>query len=129
MSLDVPTDNQTLHQQFILGGWAFDSAATSGNGVDYLVVYAQLSGTSTWDAWGIVSTGGYRSDVGAAFGHQFDDSGFGLNVARHTPGTYSFVVYPHSSVTGQFDTSAGKAAWNVTVLANPAVWLSCKAMS
>ena len=37
------------------------------------------------------------------FGERFADSSYGLVVEGLPPGTYDLAVFPHSTVTGQFE--------------------------
>jgi hypothetical protein len=43
-----------------------------------------------------------RTDIAAAFGRQFTNSGFSLTVTTLAPGRYDLVVYARSTVTGTY---------------------------
>src|SRR6185295_15935016 len=40
ISVDTPTAGQALGQSFLVGGWAIDTAAAAGTGVDRVEVFA-----------------------------------------------------------------------------------------
>lgn len=106
MNIDVPSNNGTVSQNFLIAGWAFDSGAAMGTGV------------STVHFWAWPTNGGspiflghyepaqtaQRPDVAAAFGlsPRFGYSGFGLIAPQIPSGTYYLVVYPYSVVMGGF---------------------------
>jgi hypothetical protein len=51
---------------------------------------------------GAGTTGGSRPDVGNVFGAQFSSAGYNV-FGTLAPGTYTLVVFAHSSVTGTFN--------------------------
>jgi hypothetical protein len=124
MSVDAPTPNSTVGQTFTIAGWAIDRAATSGVGTD--AVHAWVFPTSGAPARFVGSAGRTsRPDVAAAFGAQFLQSGYSLNVTAGAvpPDTYLLVVYARSTVTGTFNKYV---ALNITVSAtvsNPALFV------
>jgi YD repeat-containing protein len=100
-SIDIPTDNQTVGQPFVIGGWAVDTAAASGNGVPVLHIYAYPGSGGPPVFLGAPSTGVSRPDIGAWLQDaRFTPSGYNLTVSGLAPGTYFLVVYPYSSVSG-----------------------------
>jgi hypothetical protein len=103
MSLDVPADGSAVTQPFVVGGWAIDFGATSGTGVDAVHVWAQPSGGGAATFVGVANYSSPRGDIGSIFGGQFTNSGFGLVVSGLSPGTYTLMVFAHSSVTGTFN--------------------------
>jgi hypothetical protein len=112
MSLDRPLANGSSGKNVTVSGWAIDRGAPSGTGVDQVHVYAFPVGGGT--PIGIVTTYGQtRSDVGAAFGGQFTNSGFQAVMMNVPAGTYNVTAYLHSTVSGTFVT--GSTATNVTV--------------
>lgn len=104
MSLDSP-GNGTLPQPFSVSGWAVDRAATSGSGVDAVHVWAYPSDGRPAVFVGAAAVGARRDDVGAAFGAQFANAGYGLNVSGLSPGGYTLQVAVHSTISGTFNQS------------------------
>jgi len=101
-SVDVPANNSTMSTTFVVGGWAIDTGAPSGTGVDTVHVWACPAGDCNQAQWvGAATMGGSRTDVGAAYGSQFTLSGYNLS-ATLAPGGYQLVVYTHSTVTNSF---------------------------
>jgi hypothetical protein len=108
MSLDTPSTSSTVYSSmFLAGGWAIDQAAPSGTGVDAVHVWAFVLngdgslGSSTF--LGVATYGNARSDVGAAYGSRFTNSGFFLNISSLAAGRYRLAVYAHSTYTGSFN--------------------------
>jgi streptogramin lyase len=101
MNIDTPASGAVAVQPFLFGGWALDTAAASGTGVDAVHVYAfPTAGSPTF--LGAATYGGARPDIGAVFGAQFTNSGFDLVAAGLTPGAYQLVAFARSTVTGAF---------------------------
>jgi hypothetical protein len=108
MSLDAPAHNSVVLQSFAVGGWAIDTGAASGTGVDTVHLWAfpnPGSGQAAVFA-GAATYGVPRSDVAAAFGGRFNNSGFSWTVNNLAPGTYQLVAYARSTVTGTFNNAA-----------------------
>jgi glucose/arabinose dehydrogenase len=104
MAIDLPAGGSTVGDSFRVAGWALDTAAASGTGVDTIHVYAYPVGSAAGPTFlGVPKLGGQRRDVGAAFGAQFTFSGYNLGVNGLPTGTWDIVVYVHSSVSGAFD--------------------------
>jgi len=104
MSLDIPSAGP-VGQPFLLAGWAVDRAAASGTGVDAAHVYAyplDASGRPIGAPLflGAAAYGSARPDVGAVYGGQFVNSGYGLVVKGLSAGDYQLVVYTRSTVSG-----------------------------
>jgi hypothetical protein len=102
MSTDIPTNNATVGQPFTIAGWAIDLAAATGTGVNTLHIWAYPRGQDPVFV-DVASYGGTRTDVGAAFGAQFTNSGFTLSASGLPAGTYQIVVYAYSTVAGGFN--------------------------
>lgn len=121
MHIDIPAQNSVMAQSFTLAGWAIDTSATSGPGVDAVEVwgYPNPANGSGPRYFGGATYGGARPDVGAAFGSQFTNSSWSLNVVGQPPGTYDIHVYAHSTVSGTFNQ---EQTVTVTVTANP--WMA-----
>ncbi len=105
MALDAPVSLAIVGSAFYAAGWAIDLGADSGTGVDGVQVWAYPNPGSGDPAvfLGEATYGGARSDVGAAFGEPFTNSGFLLQIVSLSPGTYRIAAFAHSTVTGTFD--------------------------
>ncbi len=114
MALDAPPRG-TAEQPFTVSGWAIDCATGSGSGVDAVHVYAYPSDSSgaptgppaLGQAAGI---GVSRLDVGAAYGSQFNNSGYSLEIRGLPSGYYHLAIYAHSKVTGVWN-DAHRVIW------------------
>ena len=86
LGLDSPATYSTVTQPFNIGGWAVDRSSTSGPGIDAIHIWAfPVSGDPVFLAAAL--TGGWRPDVGAAFGDpEFNTSGFNVAVTGLAPG-------------------------------------------
>jgi hypothetical protein len=103
MWVDLPAQNQTLSQNILIAGWSLDQGSPGGTGVDALHVYAYPAGSTSPTFLGVAQYGAARPDVATAFGSsRFTNCGFHL-VASLPPGTYTLVVFSHSTVTGTFN--------------------------
>jgi subtilisin len=102
MSLDSPASGQTVVAPFTVTGWAVDSLSSAGPGIDAVHVWAYPSSGAPIFL-GVADYGGARSDIAAAFGARFANSGFGLTVPYLPAGAYQVIAYAHSSLTGAFD--------------------------
>jgi len=109
LTIDVPPSGTTVGFTFTVSGWAIDRAAPSGTGVDQVHVYAYPAGGGPGIPLGVATYGQLRSDVGAAFGAQFNNSGFTFNASGLDHGAYTLTVYARSTMTGTFNVSASKA--------------------
>ena len=101
--LESPIDGETTRASSVtLRGFAADTRATSGSGIDGVHVYAYPNaGGSPPTFLGLATYGETRADVAAALGSQFSATGFSLTTTL-SPDEYVFVAYAHSSVTGEF---------------------------
>jgi glucose/arabinose dehydrogenase len=104
MTIDAPAAGAVVRQPLLLGGWAFDPAATSGTGIDTLHVWAFPDpGSGAAPVFlGVASYGGIRPDVGAAYGAQAAPSAFGLIITGLAPGQYRLAVYGWVAAAGGF---------------------------
>ena len=100
--VDTPQDGSSVSPRFTIAGWALDAGAATGTGVDAVHVWAYpaAGGAPVFAGAGVL--GDARPDVGAIFGAQFANAGYHLEVSTLPPGTYTLVVYGHSTVTGAF---------------------------
>ena len=106
LAIDTPGANSTVDRPFLVGGWVFDSASLSGNGIDALHVWA-ISSTGTVQFLGAASGFHDRPDVGAAFGAQYTHSGYTITATVPSAGNWLVLVYARNASTGQFETSVG----------------------
>ena len=101
-SIDVPVNGSTVATTFAIGGWAIDTGAPEGTGVDAIHVWAfKNSDPNQAQFVGVPTLGVSRPDVGAVYGSRFTPSGYNL-LATLSPGSYQLNVYTHSSVTNSF---------------------------
>lgn len=113
--LDTPANNATVASTFAIGGWAIDFGAPYGTGIDAIDVWAcptstGCGGSSEYAVYlGPATYGGARSDIGAIFGSQFTNSGYGKVINTLAPGSYQLIVYARSTLTGSW------TSWSVTV--------------
>lgn len=111
--IEEPLPGATVTQPFVLAGWAIDTAAREGTGVDAVRVWAypgREPGTEPIFV-GRALYGRARPDIGAKFGSQFTNSGFKLAIAGLSPGPYEIVVEAYSTVARSFNNR-----WAVTVM-------------
>ena len=116
MWVDLPKQGATSRAPFIVAGWALDSTAAGGSGVDLVHVWAYpYIGAELGSPrfLGAAKLGISRPDVAALFGSTFETSGFGLVVPRTVPaGPYLIVVYARQGSTQMF---AAAATVSITV--------------
>jgi hypothetical protein len=112
ITLNPPAAGSTTYRGAKLGGWALDLAAAGGTGVEAIHVWAFPNPGSGQAAVfvGVATLGIERPDVGAIFGSQFDHAGYELLLPALPQGNYLFVAYPHSAITGVFETPATSQA-------------------
>jgi glucose/arabinose dehydrogenase len=105
LAVDTPKTNSTADRPFNIGGWAIDTGATSGTGIDVIQVWAYPVAPATGSPVFVgTATFGDRSDIASIFGEQFRHSGFNVTAGSSLPaGVWDLVVFAHSSVSGQFD--------------------------
>jgi len=112
IAVDAPQPG-TARQPFAVSGWAIDRCARADTtGVNAVHAYAfptDASGALTGAPpifLGAAAYGGHRPDVGALFGGQFTNSGFGLSATGLPAGSYLLVVYARSTVSGHWQNAA-----------------------
>jgi phospholipase D-like protein len=106
-NLDNPHAGSGLARPFGMSGWAADTSATSGTGVDAVHLWAFPVRGGSPVFLGAASYGASRPDVRSYLGSsQFTNSGWSLQVNSsnlRTPGPYDITAYGHSTVTGSFN--------------------------
>jgi hypothetical protein len=101
--IDAPAASATVTSAFEVGGWAIDPAATTGTGVNAVQFYIfPNDGAGSPVFLGAGSYGWSRPDVAAAFGSQFNDSGYHFTVTGMMPGSYLLGVYARSTVSNAY---------------------------
>lgn len=108
--VDVTTPaahGQGVTNPFAVSGWAVDTRATIGPGIDVVHIYAVPHNGSPAVFLGTLPVNqAAPPNVTQTFGAQFGSAGWGTSFANLMPGAYTLVIYPHSTVTGQFDFNA-----------------------
>jgi hypothetical protein len=104
ITIDAPAQGATVGSSFALTGWTLDRRAASNSGIDSLHVYAYPNpGSGAQPVWiGAFTPNQLRSDVAAAYGSQYQATGFRIP-ANLGPGVYDIVIFAHSSVSRSFD--------------------------
>ena len=100
--LEAPGAGATT-SPFTVAGWAIDTGAPSGPGIDAVHVWAlpQTGGAAVFV--GVAAYGAARPDIGTQFGAQFTNSGFSLTGASLPAGPYTLAAFAHSTVSGTFE--------------------------
>jgi hypothetical protein len=100
-AIDTPAAG-AVPSSFVIAGWTIEQAAESGTGIDAVHVWAYPANGDAPIFLGVASYGDVRPDIGSIFGDQFRGASYSLAVPHLQSGTYDLVVYPHSSVAGDF---------------------------
>jgi hypothetical protein len=101
--LDAPAYRASVGPGFLIGGWALDFGAASGDGVDVVHVYAyplDTGGAPIFLGWALVNVP--RPDVASILGSQYQVSGFNLMAPALADGRYRIVAYAHSTLARAF---------------------------
>ena len=103
LSTDAPATGSSVLPPFLVGGWALETSAASGSGVDAVHVWASPAiGPAIF--LGVAAMNAARPDVAAIFGAQFQQAGFNLVVTTALPpGNYTLQVLARRASTGTFD--------------------------
>jgi hypothetical protein len=104
MVIDLPSSRATLRQPFVVAGWALDAASPVDTGIDTIHVWAYpISSPSQAPIFlGVAEYGLARPDVAAIFGTRDTRVGYTLTANGLAAGSYTIVVYAHSSRTHTF---------------------------
>ena len=100
--VDTPGATATVESGFVIAGWAVDTRALAGTGIDVVHVWAYPAGGASPIFLGAAEYGGARPDVARMFGAGTEPSGYGLVVSGLAPGTYDLAVFARSTVDGHF---------------------------
>jgi len=104
IDLDSPREGFVVTSSFEVGGWALDTGAPTGTGVDAVQFYIfPNDGAAPGVFIGQGSYGLSRPDVGAIFGSpRYDHTGFHYTISGLGPGAFVLGVYARSTVTGTY---------------------------
>lgn len=118
ITIDSPAQSTTVVQPFTMSGWAIERTSTASTGVDAVHVYAYRNpGSGIAPVFlGAATYGHPRGDVAAAYGPQFQNSGYQLAVRGLAPGAYRLVAYAHHEASGTF---TQQVSADVTIRNNP----------
>ncbi len=109
LTVESPANGASLTQPFTVTGWAIDTAASTGTGVDWVNVYAVPTGGGTRRLLGTATYGQARPAVGTTYGARFANSGFSLTVSSAPGGTFALVAEAHSTANNAIWNKAGSA--------------------
>jgi hypothetical protein len=113
MAIETPTAGAVLAQPFTVTGWAIDTAAATGTGVNSVLVYAQ-NGASARTLLGTAAYGSARPSVGSTYGSRFTNSGFSISASGLPGGSYTLIASARSTSTGAyFEQVAGRVTVSV----------------
>ena len=122
VALDGPAQNAQVKAPFVISGWAADSGAGSGTGVDavHVWVYPNPGSGATPLFLGAAAYGQARPDVAQALGaSRFTNSGYSMSGLNLRPGPYLLVAFAHMAETGQWV----PATASITVAAGPLMYV------
>lgn len=125
LAVETPANNATLATTgFVVAGWAADTGASAGTGIDAVAVWALPSNGGAAILAGIASYGGSRPDVGAYLGggSQFVSTGYGLT-ATLPAGSYTLAVYAHSTVNNSWNTPVVRTVTVTAPQSRPTMWV------
>ena len=91
--IDAPSPLAGVDAGFTIAGWAADLESTDGGGITTVHVWGYPVGGGVPVFLGVAASGLTRPDVAAAFGEQFEHTGYGLAVRGLDPGTYDLAVF------------------------------------
>jgi hypothetical protein len=103
LSIDLPAAGN-VNPSFEIGGWAIDLGAAADSGIDAVHVYAYPNpGSGAPPIFlGVSALGFARPDVAGAYGPQFGNAGWLLQVTGLSPGPYLLAAFAHSALTDTF---------------------------
>jgi glucose/arabinose dehydrogenase len=102
VQIDIPANGGVVAQPFLIAGWALDTGSATSPGIDAIHVWAFPSTGAAPQFVGATTVGVPRPDVGAAFGSQFANAGYGLFGRGLAPGGYRLIVFGFVHATGTF---------------------------
>ena len=107
LAIDAPAASALVMPTFTIKGWAIDSAAADGTGIDTVHLYLSPNdGADPPIFLGVATYGLPRSDIAATYGARFANSGYEFTARPLRPGPYLLTVFAHSTATGTFSLGA-----------------------
>jgi hypothetical protein len=105
MHIDTPSANTTVSRSFTMSGWALDTRADIGSGIDAIHVWATRVDIPRAEPQflGAAAINGSRPDIAAVFGSQFDRAGFALTVPNLPRGVYEITAYVWNRRTARWE--------------------------
>jgi hypothetical protein len=101
--IEAPAASASVMSSFEIDGWAIDSGAASGTGVDAIHLYLSPIGRAEPPIFlGAATYGLPRADIASAYGSRFTNSGFRLTAGGVRPGSYLLSAFAYSTATGSF---------------------------
>jgi len=100
--IDTPGPNDRVEQPFSVAGWAASLDASDGSGIDTIHVWAYPLGGGAPIFLGVATQGVSRPDVAAAFGEEFGQAGYQLDVQGLGAGDYDLAVFAWGRRLGGF---------------------------
>ncbi len=102
-AIDSPGPDSVIGPWFTVTGWAIESGASSGTGVDGVYIWAYPSGGGAGIPLGWADYGKTRQDVAGRYGSRFLNSGYSLATGIvNSSGSYTIVAYVHDALAGGF---------------------------
>ena len=129
ITIDTPTASATVANGDVVdfGGWAVDSSAVGGTGIDGVDIYVDVQNGVAGQKIS-ANYGTYRPDVARALGRSdWTNSGFNLNwtVSGLSDGQHTFQVWAHSTINGWHSSNVTLAVSGTRVNASlPSVQVS-----
>lgn len=105
MAVDVPRAGEMLSGAITVAGWALDSQAWTGSGIDAVHVWAQRVDVAAAapQFLGAAALGGTRPDVAQVYGPAFGTAGFSLTTDAVSSGTYDLTVFVWNRRTARWE--------------------------
>ena len=104
--IDTPSAFAEVDAGFAVEGWAADLESAAGSGITTVHVWAYPVDGGAPVFLGVAANGLPRPDVAAAFGEQFESTGYHLAVHGLDPGRYDVAVFGWSEAGGGFAPAA-----------------------
>ena len=109
LQIESPAPGSTVSQPFTITGYAIDTAAPTGTGVDRVDLYAMPVSGGMRRFLGTATYGQSRPAVASAHGARFGNSGFTLSVNNAPAGIFKIVGEAHSTVSDTLWSRLGDA--------------------
>jgi len=113
---ESPQTGNVVGQPFLITGYALDTRAKTGTGVDAVTISYKPAAGGPEILLGYASYTN-RPDVTAAYGSRFTPSGFIAGLSTLPAGTFTLIVRAHSTVTKSFVIAASATIYSGPVTA------------